>query len=739
MRPSVIHYLTLLVALLLVAGRRSEAQGTPNWQTVMAMTSDAGGASIQATTTDAAGNVYVVGSFSGYINFGNIQLAGSAGSLPGSTVVNVFVAKWNTTTNTWAWALSARSDNDMTAKAVAVSGGAVYVTGTFYNDNRTNNYPGGSYRVQFGSIPLLGTNSTTSNEIFVARVTDAGNSASWAWAIAAGGSSNDNAYGLSVKGNGIYVSGSVQNNNVTTTYPNGDKQVRFGAIPLLGTSNVVDNDAFVGRVTEDAAGTSAAWAWVLLAGGNGNDYAGGVAVNGDAVYVSGGIANNNVTTTYPGGANNVQFGTIPLPGVSSGSSYYQDAFVARATENTAGTSATWTWALAGGGTDIDGANAIVIHGQALYITGSCYNNNVTTAYPGGANQVQFGTMPLPGASATKGYDAFVARVNENAAGTGASWAWALAGGGTGSDRGDAVFVSGGDIYMGGYVTNNNVTTAHPGGDNQVQFGAIPLPGASGTTSLDALVARASEDAAGTSATWAWALTGGGESGDNVRAVSVSNGTVYAAGGFINRATFGSTSVGPTGTGQQAFLNSIVVSAPLPVELTNFTATAEGVAAVQLRWSTAQEKNSAYFVVERSSDGRTFAAVGQTPAAGTSSVPRSYGWRDAVPSAGTAMWYYRLRQVDTDGSFTYSDVRAVRVGGATLAGLQVYPNPTSPTEVQLTGAAAGASVRVLDIRGRVVLTTTADRAGSARLALPAALPGGVYLVRSGLVAARLVVE
>ena len=64
------------------------------------------------------------------------------------------------------------------------------------------------------------------------------------------------------------------------------------------------------------------------------------------------------------------------------------------------------------------------------------------------------------------------------------------------------------------------------------------------------------------------------------------------------------------------------AAPLPVELTQFTATAEGPAAVRPVWATASERNSQAFEVERSADGRTFGRIGTVAAAG-SSAPRSY--------------------------------------------------------------------------------------------------------------------
>ncbi|MGI4869680.1 MAG: hypothetical protein ACRYFX_00725 [Janthinobacterium lividum] len=71
------------------------------------------------------------------------------------------------------------------------------------------------------------------------------------------------------------------------------------------------------------------------------------------------------------------------------------------------------------------------------------------------------------------------------------------------------------------------------------------------------------------------------------------------------------------------------AAPLPVELTDFTAVAQGPTAVRLAWHTASEQSSDYFAVERSPDGVAFAEVGRVAAAGTSTTPRTYGLLDAT--------------------------------------------------------------------------------------------------------------
>lgn len=177
------------------------------------------------------------------------------------------------------------------------------------------------------------------------------------------------------------------------------------------------------------------------------------------------------------------------------------------------------------------------------------------------------------------------------------------------------------------------------------------------------------------------------------------------------------------------------SQPLPVELVSFTAEALGADAL-LKWATASEKNNDRFEVEASADGRSFQRIGQVAGHGSSPQPHAYQLTDAaIARYGVGVVYYRLRQVDADGTASYSPVRPVAV---TLpAGLALFPNPTTQTAT-LTGAVPGAPVTVLDAVGRLVLRVPADSTGTAALVLPTGLAAGVYVVRTGQQALRLTV-
>ena len=179
-----------------------------------------------------------------------------------------------------------------------------------------------------------------------------------------------------------------------------------------------------------------------------------------------------------------------------------------------------------------------------------------------------------------------------------------------------------------------------------------------------------------------------------------------------------------------------LTAPLPVVLTAFGGQATS-AGNQLTWSTAQEINSAAFVVEVSADGLAFAAVAELAAAGNSTSARSYQYLDASAAAFKASRrYYRLRQVDRDGTTAYSAVVALsRTATATPAApttAEAYPNPfADQLSVALPGTAEpqATAVTLLSLAGRPVYSTTLQlsAAPQALTGLPALAPG-VYVLR-----------
>lgn len=108
---------------------------------------------------------------------------------------------------------------------------------------------------------------------------------------------------------------------------------------------------------------------------------------------------------------------------------------------------------------------------------------------------------------------------------------------------------------------------------------------------------------------------------------------------------------------------------LPVVLVSFDAVKQG-NGVLISWRTQQEYNTKEFHVEKSADGRNFIPLTTLPAAGNSTVPRSYSYIDQ--SAQTGISYYRVRIISNDMAIGFTPVKAVR--GSALSRLGIYPNP-----------------------------------------------------------------
>lgn len=160
--------------------------------------------------------------------------------------------------------------------------------------------------------------------------------------------------------------------------------------------------------------------------------------------------------------------------------------------------------------------------------------------------------------------------------------------------------------------------------------------------------------------------------------------------------------------------------PLPVTLTCFAAVRQAGGAVKVRWATASEQHSAQFEVQRSTDAITFATITTEVAHGTTSQAQAYTSTDG--SAPTSKLYYRLKEVDTDGSVQYSPVVAL---AATIAAATqiLYPNPTH--DRLIVPVAAGQPVQVLDLAGHQLHAIVLPPSGELSVH---ELPAGTYLLR-----------
>jgi hypothetical protein len=193
----------------------------------------------------------------------------------------------------------------------------------------------------------------------------------------------------------------------------------------------------------------------------------------------------------------------------------------------------------------------------------------------------------------------------------------------------------------------------------------------------------------------------------------------------------------TATGLTGFSDFVIGSDnsnPLPVELMSFSATNTN-DGVLLSWQTASERNNAGFEVQRRTEKRgasgEWQVLGFVRGAGTTTERQSYSFLDRTATGNVQ---YRLKQIDFDGQFEYSNIIEINAGlPKTFVLEQNYPNPFNPTTVmsyQLP-VASEVSLKLFDVLGKEVATLVNERqeAGAYNYTLNASnLSSGVYFYR-----------
>ncbi|MEL6866131.1 MAG: T9SS type A sorting domain-containing protein, partial [Bacteroidota bacterium] len=172
---------------------------------------------------------------------------------------------------------------------------------------------------------------------------------------------------------------------------------------------------------------------------------------------------------------------------------------------------------------------------------------------------------------------------------------------------------------------------------------------------------------------------------------------------------------------------IIDEAILPVVLIRFTAELANQNEVLLQWATASEDNNQFFILERSTDGMRFEAIGSVVGNGTTSEFNSYSYLDESPFFGRN--YYRLKQVDFDGRYDYSTVRSVVIEGEDLAAAIVYPNPAKDfTNVRVVSPfETDAQIEVVNAMGQIVSQSVLAQGSNSQQVDMSFLQPGYYFI------------
>ena len=191
-------------------------------------------------------------------------------------------------------------------------------------------------------------------------------------------------------------------------------------------------------------------------------------------------------------------------------------------------------------------------------------------------------------------------------------------------------------------------------------------------------------------------------------VSTADGLYYINAGKVN---------GPAGTvecalvksqtGLQDLASNVFPSTTLlPVKLISFTGTLNG-STTNLNWVTESIQNFSHFEVERSTDGVNFTSIVNKNATGDLSSRATYVYGDNMTSFGANYAvYYRLKMIDLDGKFSYSNIILIRKDGKAITDIRVIPNPLIKGSIATirfeASERATVNLNVLDMSGRTVL-------------------------------------
>lgn len=418
----------LCIWLLLLSASASRAQG-PTWQTVVGIPQNPAAFShVLQTVPDGHGNVYVGGYFSGTLTLGATSLT--------SRFSQLFLAKWSRATGQYVWGVT--YGDGLTPTGLAVQGTSIYLSastsfpagyvlkftdaGTSVNLGWAQSFP----NAQMGGLALSGTdiyltgsfsnrtitfgNTTLANtgysSLFLTKFTDTGTSPSYLWATRATGTSPSSAVipqRVVVQNSTVYLSGYFIN------------EATFGSTHLASSGQ---GDIFISKLTD--VGTEGRFIWTTSFGGNSNDYAPQLIVNGASLYVGGSFFSASMTC-----------GNTTLPNAGS-----TDIYVTKLVDT--GTGCTFSWAKRAGGTSGDILNGMALQGSTLYITG--YFGSLAAA------SISFDNITLSNAGPISGY---LAALTDG--GLTNSFAWAQVVGGAGGDYMTSLAVDGPLVYLGGYV------------------------------------------------------------------------------------------------------------------------------------------------------------------------------------------------------------------------------------------------------------------------------------------------
>lgn len=181
-----------------------------------------------------------------------------------------------------------------------------------------------------------------------------------------------------------------------------------------------------------------------------------------------------------------------------------------------------------------------------------------------------------------------------------------------------------------------------------------------------------------------------------------------------------------GADGDGWASNYLVLGPLPIELLSFTGEERNNHHL-LKWTTNMEKNSSHFNIEHSVDSRFFKEIGMTNAQGESSTSTNYEFVNKYPVLGDN--YYRLKMIDLDGQYKYSNVILLRLL-TNQSSIALFPNPSANVinlSFQHVKAFTQYNLSIQDMHGKTVWQGNHEHQGNAKVIDISNLASGMYLL------------
>ena len=192
---------------------------------------------------------------------------------------------------------------------------------------------------------------------------------------------------------------------------------------------------------------------------------------------------------------------------------------------------------------------------------------------------------------------------------------------------------------------------------------------------------------------------------------------------VNGAKYANSSTGTSPNGFADFAPSAERTSTLPVKFIGFSVAKKG-EAMAINWATAEEVNANYYLVERSNNAKDWKEIAMVMAVGNSTDVNNYSFAD---KATTATVYYRIKQVDNNGIFTYTGVRIFK-NENTASSFTVGTTTTNKIYVSLSDVlSTEVAVTIYTVNGQVISTQNITTSTSQILINKPIVNKGIYLV------------